>query len=165
VAPFLKAGKVCGLHRTFLRKDGLCKAVPGNDAKGRPLPAKLMWGTKGTIPIHKGEGSLSAGEAMRRKWRGVLAVCEGIEDGFTVAMYQPGYRVWAAGDKGNMARLLWPEIASAVVLIADNDGDTPEEQDANFSRVEAHWRAQAQGRPLKIARSLSGKDFNDWHNK
>ncbi len=124
-----------------------------------------MFGSKGIIPLHKGEGNLSAGEAVKRGVKGVLAICEGIEDALTVAMYQPGYRVWAAGDKGNMLRIPWPEIASAVVLVADNDGDTEEEQAANFAAVEAHWRSMANGRPVKVARSMSGKDFNDWHNQ
>ena len=168
LAPFydLKmTGRLVGLHRTYLKLDGSSKAWCGLNEKGKPLPVKKMLGRKGIIPLHKGEGNLSAKEALKRGHTGDLVICEGIEDGETVHYYQPGYRIWAAGDKDNMARIVWPDFASRVMLIADNDGSTPEEQEANFAKVEKRWREMAQGRPLEVRRSLNGKDFNDWHTQ
>ena len=32
---------------------------------------------------------------------------------------------------------------------------------AAFDKVEAHWRGMARGRPVKVAASAVGSDFND----
>jgi hypothetical protein len=48
-----------------------------------------------------------------------------------------------------------------VVLVADNDWETPQAV-AAFEKVEAHWRGMARGRPLKVVRAGVGKDLNDW---
>ena len=85
---------------------------------------------------------------------------EGIEDALTLAIARPDCRVWAAGSLSLMGLLDWPGCASAVVLAADNDWDKPEAV-AAFERVEAHWRAQANGRPVAVIRAALGKDFND----
>jgi hypothetical protein len=162
VAAMYRRGRIVGIHRTFLKPDGSDKADLGLDPRGKPYKVRKYRGSKGIIPLHKGETGLAAAEAKRRNKKSTLAVCEGIEDALSVAMARPDYRVWAAGDKDNMAKIDWPDIASGVVLVADNDGDTPEEQERNFAKVEARWRGMAQGRPLVVRRSLHGKDFNDW---
>lgn len=149
-------GEITGLHKTYLRPDGMGKAdVP---------KAKKMYGIKNGsfIPIHKGETGLSLAEATRRNKSSLLAITEGIEDALTIAMHYPQWRVWAAGDKGNMAALPWPDCASAVVLIADNDGHNPHEREASFAPVHFAWTQKAKGRSIHIKRSERGKDFNDW---
>lgn len=164
VAPFFREGKIVGLHYTYLKRDGRAKAALGTDDKGKAWPSKKMQGQQGIIPLHKGAGNLSAGDALKRGVKGVLAICEGIEDALTVAMARPDYRVWAVGSKSGF-HIPWPDIASGVVLVADNDGDSEEEQERNFAAVRAHWEGQANGRPLGVARAAYGKDFNDWLNK
>ena len=59
-----------------------------------------------------------------------------------------------------MLGLEWPACASGVVLLQDHPKSEPEAQ--AFDRVEARWREQAAGRPLKVVRSAVGNDFNDW---
>ena len=54
----------------------------------------------------------------------------------------------------------WPDCASAVVLLSENDY-SPQAVEA-FGRIGAHWRAQSAGRELVTAASAVGSDFNDW---
>lgn len=148
-------GKVRAIHRTYLAPDGRAKAPVAG--------AKKMWGVASgcAIRVWKGAGDLSPEQAAKKGVFGPLIVTEGIEDAVTAAISQPAYRVWAAGSLSLMGTLTWPACASGVVLVADNDWHEPQAV-AAFEAVEAHWRAQARGRPLKVARAQAGKDLNDW---
>lgn len=151
----LTAGKaVTGLHRTFLKPDG--------SAKRGGIKDKTMIGTAAgaAIRLSPGPSGLSPTMAARKGRTDPLIVTEGIEDALTLAVARPDCRVWAAGSLSLMGLLDWPECASAVVLAADNDWDKPAAVEA-FARVEAHWRAQARGRPVHVVRAAAGKDFND----
>lgn len=163
IAPHFHKGRIVGLHRTYLRLDGKGKAKPGVDAKGKALSVKKNIGRKGIIPLHKGDGNLSVAEAIRRNHKTVTVFSEGIEDAIVAAYYKPEYRAWAYSDKGNLAKAVWPEIASAAIVLLDNDGDTEEEQARASAKVRANFEAQAQGRPLKFFRSQIGNDISDWH--
>lgn len=148
-------GQVRAAHRTYLAADGLGKA---------PVTvAKKMTGVAAgcAIRVSKGAGGLTPEEAGRQGVSAPLVITEGIEDAATAAIAQPDMRVWAAGSLAGMRGLEWPACASAVVLVADNDWDTPEAITA-FERVEAHWRGMAAGRVLKVVRAQTGKDLNDW---
>ena len=148
-------GKVRAIHRTYLAPDGRSKAPVAT--------AKKMWGVAEgcAIRVWRGAGKLTPEKAAANGVTGPLIVTEGIEDALTAAIAQPAYRVWAAGSLSLMGTLTWPPAASAVVLVADNDWDKPQAI-AAFERTEAHWRAQARGRPLKVVRAQTGKDLNDW---
>lgn len=148
-------GDVRAIHRTWLAPDGLNKA-PVDKAK------KMSGVARGcAMRLAKGEGGLSPEEAVRRGVTGPLIITEGIEDGLTAAIAQPGARVWAAGSLSLLGELAWHPCASSVVLVADNDWHTPAAM-AAFEAVEAKWKAMAQGRPLKVVRAEVGKDLNDW---
>lgn len=148
-------GKVRAIHRTYL--------APGGAGKAPVAKAKKMWGVASgcAIRVWKGAGDLSPEKAAAKGQSGPLIVTEGIEDALTAALARPADRVWAAGSLSLMGTLTWPACASAVVLVADNDWHEPQAV-AAFERVEAHWRAQARGRPLKVVRAQTGKDLNDW---
>lgn len=148
-------GDVRAIHRTWLRPDGSGKADVGK--------AKKMGGVaRGcAMRLSKGTSKLSPEEAARRGLTGPLIITEGIEDALTAAIAAPQARVWAAGSLSLLGLLQWPVCASAVVLVADNDWNTPEAV-AAFERVEEQWRAMAEGRPLKVVRAEVGKDLNDW---
>ena len=148
-------GDVRAIHRTWLRPDGSGKADVGK--------AKKMGGVaRGcAMRLSKGASKLSPEEAARRGVTGPLIITEGIEDALTAAIARPEERVWAAGSLSLLGLLEWPACASAVVLVADNDWNTPEAV-AAFERVERDWRAMAKGRPLKVVRAEVGKDLNDW---
>lgn len=148
-------GAVRAIHRTWLTPDGTAKAPVAK--------AKMMKGAgKGcAMRLAKGASKLSPEEAARRGVTGPLIITEGIEDALTAAIAQPDCRVWAAGSLSFLDALAWPACASSVVLVADNDWQTPEAITA-FEAAEAKWQAMAKGRPLKVVRALVGKDLNDW---
>ena len=153
VALMTRGSAAAALHRTWLAPDGLGKA-PVAKAK------KMRGPTKGAaIRLARGPTGLSPPAAAKAGKRGPLAIGEGIETALTVAAARPDYRVWAAGSLNAMRGFDWPDCASAIVLLRDNDwGDQAR---AEFDRVEAHWRAQAAGRPVVVAASKAGSDFND----
>lgn len=150
-----KGGVVRAIHRTFLAPDGSGKA-PVAQAKMMKGPAEGC-----AVRIWKGATGLSPEAAAKAGKTSPLIITEGIEDALTAAVARREDRVWAAGSLSLIGGLDWPACASAVVLVADNDWDKPQAV-AAFERVEAHWRAQAQGRPLKVVRAQAGKDLNDW---
>lgn len=154
VSAMTRGKRVVALHRTYLKPDGSGKA---NRDK-----AKLMIGpVRGSaIRLSSGPSGLSPSRAAKAGRRDPLAIGEGIETGWTVACARHDYRVWAAGSLSLMGLLDWPDCASAVVLLGENDWK-PEAREA-FRKVEAHWRAQAKGRPVVVAASRVGSDFNDW---
>lgn len=148
-------GEVRAAHRTWLKPDGRGKA-PVEKAK------KMTGVARGcAMRLSKGLGGLSPEEAVRRGRTGPLIITEGIEDALTAAIAAPEARVWAAGSLSLLGELAWHGCASSVVLVADNDWQTPAAISA-FEAVEAKWRAMAQGRPLKVVRAQVGKDLNDW---
>lgn len=148
-------GDVTAIHRTWLTPDGTAKAPVAK--------AKMMKGIAAgaAMRLSKGASKLSPEEAARRGVTGPLIITEGIEDALTAAIAAPDARVWAAGSLSGLDGLAWPDCASAVVLVADNDWNTPEAISA-FERAEAKWRAMARGRALKVVRAEVGKDLNDW---
>ena len=153
VAAMTRDKKVVGLHRTVLRPDGSGKA----DVE---RPKTMIGPVRGAaIRLSAGVSGLSPAKAAAAGRCDPLAIGEGIETSLSVACAKPDWRVWAAGSLSLMGLVDWPACASAVVLLRDNDWK-PEAQSA-FKRVEAHWLRQAQGRPLQVANSAVGSDFND----
>lgn len=148
-------GDVTGVHITWLNHGGHGKA---------PVEmAKKMRGVArgGAIRLTKGSSRLSPEDAARKKVATPLIITEGIEDGLTAGLARPSDRCWAAGSLSLLGELAWPACASSVVLVADNDWLKPAAISA-FEKVEAKWRAMAEGRPLKVVRADVGKDLNDW---
>ena len=145
---------VAALHRTWLAPDG--------SAKAPVTPAKKMAGpARGTaIRLSFGSSGRRPNEAAARGELTPLAIGEGIETSLTVACARPDLRVWAAGSLSGMLTLDWPACASAVVLLGENDAS--EGARKAFAAVEASWRKAANGRPLHVAKSAVGSDFNDW---
>lgn len=154
VSAMTRGKALSALHRTYLKPDGSGKAERGK-AKTMIGPAKGA-----AIRLSAGPSGLSPTKAAEKGRRDPLAIGEGIETCLTVACARPDYRVWAAGSLSLMHGFAWPECASAIVLLRDNDW-APEAMEA-FKRVEAHWREQAKGRPVHVAASAVGSDFNDW---
>lgn len=155
VAAMTLRDRVPALHRTWLALDGSGKAPVAN-------PKKMIGRARGTaIQLSRGASGLPATEAAKRGQVGPLILGEGIETTLTCAVARPDYRAWAAGSLSLMGVMEWPLCASGVILLRDNDWGKPEAVRA-FERVEAHWRGQADGRPVKVVASAVGSDFNDW---
>lgn len=140
------------VHRTWLARDGRGKAPV--------TPAKKIWPsfTGAAIHLARGETGVSAEDAVKRGLVDRLLICEGIEDGLSVAMAAPELRVWAAGTLGNLAHIRIPDCCHEVIVAADNDWGKPQAEALLKRGLEA---LAAQRRPVRVARAAIGKDFND----
>jgi hypothetical protein len=130
-------GEPCGVHRTFLARDGNGKA-PG------PLPAKMMAGAAGVVRLVPDE-DVTMG----------LGIAEGIETSFSV-MQGYGWRpVWAATSAGMIRTFPVLPGIEALTLFADADG-------AGITAAEACAERWAEaGREVEVIAPPAGFDFND----
>ena len=87
-----------------------------------------------------------------------LVLCEGVEDGLTVALAVPEARVWCAYSLSNLGNIVIPQCAAKVIVCCDNDWGKPGAEKQLASALE---KLTAQGVPVFEARSPVGKDFND----
>lgn len=140
------------VHRTWLARDGRGKAPV--------TPTKKIWPsfTGAAIHLARGETGLPAEDAVKRGMVDRLLICEGIEDGLSVALAAPELRVWAAGTLGNLAHVKIPDCCHEVIVAADNDWGKPQAEALLKRGLEA---LAAQRRPVRVARAAIGKDFND----
>jgi DNA primase len=123
-----------GVHRIFLRSDGLSKA----DVR-KP---KLSLGRVGGCAVR-------LAPAARE-----MIIAEGIEDALTLQQ-ELGIAAWAAAGAGMMQRMQLPAGATSVIIGADRD-DAGE----NAAQTAAE-RLAKEGRSVRIIRPLPGhKDFN-----
>jgi hypothetical protein len=128
------AGTPIAIHRTYLARDGGCKA---------PIdPQKMMLGP-------------CRGGAVRLAEAGnVLMVGEGIET-CLAAMQAASLPAWAALSTSGLRALDLPKDVRDVIVLADGDeaGETAARDCA------LRWKRQ--GRRVRIARPPQGMDFND----
>ncbi|MGL4396630.1 MAG: DUF7146 domain-containing protein [Hyphomicrobium sp.] len=153
IAAFFNAdGAVVAVHRTYLRPDGAGKAPV--------TPARKIWPSyKGAaIYLWRGKSKLSASEASANGLLETLVLVEGVEDGLSVALACPDFRVWAAGSLANLGEITLPKCCDEVVVCADNDWGKPQAQALLDRAVEG---LAAQGVTVRVARSTVGKDVND----
>ena len=128
------AGEPIGIQRTYLNATGTGKAAV-------PKPKLSLGSIRG--------GAVRLGEPSGR-----LMVCEGLEDGLTLAQ-QLGGAVWVGAGTSGMAALQLPAHITSVVIGAD--ADDAGDKAAN----EAGQRFAAAGFGVKIIRpSAPFKDFN-----
>jgi hypothetical protein len=111
----VNGGKNAGLHRTFLADDGRGKAEV-------PTPKRMMGQLSGCwIPLWRGKSGLSPRKAASKGEKGVTVVCEGIEDGLSIAISDLDLRVCAVGSLAGLTSLPFPDCASELIVFADND--------------------------------------------
>jgi DNA primase len=166
-------GKITGIHRTYLRPDGMAKVDLGKDERGHDIAVKKMAGISKMSAIRLGPVGRS------------LKIGEGIETSLSV-MQEVGDVCWAAGSLGNLAGeskqpmtrhptregvwvpspipdlsrpgiLLPPQVAE-LGLLGDSDSD-PVITKALMTRAERRYRAE--GRKVRTWWAPPGKDFND----
>ncbi len=131
------AGRLIGLHRTYLRPDGSGKA----DVE----PAKAML------------GRATGGAARLAAPCETLLIGEGVET-CLAAMQATGMPVWAALSTAGLVALVLPPGVSQVVILADHDRNGAGERAAHIAA--ARWLAE--GRRVRIAMPPEpGSDFND----
>lgn len=146
-----RAGEIIAVHRTFLAADGNGKA---------PVPAaKKIWphGWQGSVIRLSRGGKDTPEEAARKGVSGPLVVTEGIEDGLSIALACPDYRVWAAGTLGNFGHVpVDHPCVSNVIIFADNDASAEARK-----LFDKGVKALREKRSVTVARSPTGKDAND----
>lgn len=152
-----RGGEMVGVHRIWLSWDGAGKAHLPLGRDGKPGKAKMALGpyAGGCIRLWRGGSGTRLADCPPDD---TVMVCEGIEDGLSVALLRPDARVLVAISLANMAAIELPAQLRAVTLVADNDAD-PRARESFARAVAAH---QSAGRRVNIARSAVGKDFNDW---
>lgn len=136
IAPVTGAGGALeGIQRTFLTADG------------------------GKLPVRDPKLSLGRvrGGAIRlAEPTAELVLCEGLEDGLSLAQEMPGASVWAAPGAGMLATMCLPAIVASVIIAADNDaaGDQASHRAAE--------RFASERRRVRIMRpDPPYKDWND----
>lgn len=145
-------GEHIATHRTYLHKraDGAVVKAPVKDAK---LTIGSYRG--GFIPVSRGASGKSLKEAPEGD---KVIICEGIEDGLTLALSLPEYRVLVAISVGNIRNIKLPPAVTEVTIAADNDDPDSEAGKALASAVRVFLD---QGREVAVVHSPVGKDFND----
>lgn len=157
-------GEHVATHRTYLQQisETLVRKAPVQDAK-------LVVGpyTGGYIPISRGASNKSLRDAPAGDR---VIICEGIEDGITLSIACPEYRVLSAISVGNFKNIRLPLAITEVVLAADNDPEEITDKDGNKKPHPARVALQAaidyfidQGKEVRVARAPVGKDFNDFY--
>lgn len=136
VAPVTGAsGTLEGIQRTFLTADGRKLAV---------RDPKLSL------------GKVRGGAIRLADTAGELVLCEGLEDGLSLAQELPSASVWAAPGAGMLAAMFLPPIVSRVIIAADNDAAG---EKAATRAAEAFGN---EGRRVRIMRpDPAFKDWND----
>ncbi len=145
-------GKFMAVHRTFLE---VCP--DGSVHKARIAAPKRVLGrfTGGHISINKGR----AGTSLRRAPDGdAVLICEGIENGTTLTLACPDWRIISTISLSNMASVVLPVTVTTRVLFRDNDTN-PQACAAFDKAVAAH---QAQCPDVRVAAAPTGNDANEF---
>jgi hypothetical protein len=149
-------GRMVAVHRTWLAADGSGKA-PIFDPRGKS-EAKLSLGLVrgGSIRLWRG----ASGKSLRDAPPGeTVVITEGIEDGLSVAIVAPEFRVIAAVSLSNMGNIELPPAVECVIIMAQND--PPGSQPARGLDRAAQCLLRL-GKRVRIARPPSAiKDAND----
>lgn len=129
-------GRLCGLHRTFLRADGADKTTVGK--------TRMML------------GAVRGGGVRLATAGSELAVGEGLE---TCLAYQQitGVPTWSGLSASGLQAIVLPPLPLAATVFVLVDLDQAGELAA---RVTAD-RLYREGRIVKLARPIAGKDMND----
>lgn len=155
-------GRHLAVHRTWLAlKSG------GGAVKARLKDPRKSWPAYagGIIPLWRGESGLPLKAAAAAGLVETLCLTEGIEDGLSVALARPDWRVAAAVSLTNLRNLHFPggggpggPNITDIVLCKDNDWGNDAARRALDEGVAALVNA---GHAVRIAESPVGKDFND----
>ena len=146
------SGRFVAAHRTWLARDqaGIWRKAPLRNPK-----MTLGSCAGGTIRLWRGASGKPLAAAPDDD---TVVIAEGIETALSVAVACPEMRVLSAVSLGNLSHVQLPAQLVDVIVAADNDGANPAAERMLERAVD---RLLQQGRSVRIARSSSGKDFND----
>jgi hypothetical protein len=146
-------GKHIATHRTYLAQDSAGRWR--KDKRLRDAKRSLGRFRGGFISLNRGASNKPLAKAPEGDR---LILCEGIEDGLTLALACPDFRVLAGVSLGNFNNIILPPAIQDITIAADNDGENAQAA-AALEKAIAHF--QTGGRTVRVARSEVGKDFND----
>lgn len=150
----LSDGKPGSLHRTWLNP-----YRPGQKADLDP-PRKMWPASEGAaIRLWRGATNLSEKEAQARGVIEDIVLCEGVEDGLSIALMTPELRISAVGSLPGLLAYSPPKFVRRIIVAADNDWGKPQAQ-ALLDRA-CRRLVEECGKLVSVARSPEGKDFND----
>jgi DNA primase len=128
-------GALEGIQRTFLTADG--HKLPVRDPK---------------LSL----GRVRGGAIRLADPAAELVLCEGLEDGLSLAQELPGACVWVAPGAGMLAAMCLPPCVERVTIAADNDAAGEQ------AALRAAERFASEGRQVRIMRpDPAFKDWND----
>lgn len=150
-------GRFAGVHRTYL-----ARRPDGSWSKAAVADAKVSLGryVGGCIHLWRPFVDGRLGKPLAEAPEGSHAfLCEGIEDGLTIALVERASYVLVAVSLANLARVRLPRAITDVTIVGDNDVGNEKAQAAFDRAVEAQL---AEGRRVDIVRPPEGfKDAND----
>ncbi len=144
-------GQQIAVHRTYLSvfTTAACRAHATKAQVGDGFDVKMVLAgyAGGIIALARG----ASGKPLSQAPKGdKVILCEGIEDGLTLAMACPDWRVLATVSVGNMQNAPLPPTISHVVIAADNDA---EGSPAAVAMQKAAHKFMDEGRDVRIARA------------
>lgn len=161
MAAMVRQRSIRACHVTTLLPDG-SDLDRRFGSKGR-----LILGVKkgAAVHLHRGSTDLPARAAYEKQGMvDTLAFSEGIEDGLSVALEKPEWRVWVAADLGNIGEVHAPGCAAEVVILGENDASQAARQ-ALRAVIERRLKRD-QGRQVSVAMPPPGfKDWNALHER
>lgn len=156
----LANGKDGALHRIWIDPDRPGEKADLSQISDRASPRKMWPSSEGAaIRLWRGESGLSEADAVKQGLVEDIVVCEGVEDGLSIALMTPELRVVAVGSLPGLLAYTPPKIARRIIVAADNDWDKPQA----VALLERACRRLSEefGRAVAVTRSPAGKDFND----
>lgn len=156
----LADGGFGSLHRIWIDPGRPGEKADLSHVSDRANPRKMWPASAGAaIRLWRGESGLSEKEAKGRGLIEDMVICEGVEDGLSIALMTPELRVAACGSLPGLSSFVPPKHVRCIIVAADNDWDKPQAQaqlDAACRRLRDEF-----GKLIRVARSPEGKDFND----
>jgi hypothetical protein len=145
-------GQFVAVHRTYLKRR---PDLTWGKADLKESKKVLSRYRGGFIALNRGQ----SGKPLRDAPQGDhVLLCEGIEDGLTLALACPELRILAAVSLSNFQNIALPPAVTHVTIAADNDGDNLQAQKGLDAAIQHFLR---QKRQVFVTRSPEGKDFND----
>lgn len=112
LAPMVKAGKLVGLHATYLQPDG--------SGKASVIPARKVWKPSADTVTNGAAIPLYPLRLPNVAYT-FMGVAEGIETALALRKLTPGLPVWATVSAGGMRALKLPDGVNHLLIGADND--------------------------------------------
>lgn len=172
VSKFSRGSLHAATHVTYLEyRQGIWVKLTVESARRMGLPEAEALRTKiirGPAHTHGAHIALWKGD-MRGKLddiaRGTpVEIAEGIEDGLSYAMANPGARIVAAGTLGIIEVMHVPPQAGAIHILAQNDDKAQPREALERAIAAQQRRARAAGIVREIACRWPRPEFKDWND-